>query len=206
MSAALVERSAVVVKRRKVLGGLFAVGSGIFGIVAAFPLLRSMGPVPGDSFETTDWRKGSILVDTNGRAVHKDTLVIGGIMTVFPRGFQNNIQSQSMDQTVLIRVQDTDLTTRPGREGWAPDGYVAYSKMCTHLGCPVGLYEQELELLVCPCHQSMFNVRNGAQPQFGPAPRPLPQLPLGYDANGYLIATAPYDQAVGPGFWERTTT
>ena len=93
----------------------------------------------------------------------------------------------------------------PGREDWTPDGYVAYSKVCTHLGCPVGLYEQELELLVCPCHQSMFNVRNGAVPQFGPAPRPLPQMHLGYNDQGYLIAKAPYDQPVGPGFWERTT-
>jgi ubiquinol-cytochrome c reductase iron-sulfur subunit len=206
ISAALVERSSVVVKRRKMLGGLFALGSGIFGIVAVFPLLRSLGPVPGKSFDVTDWKKGSILVDSNGRAVHKDSLVIGGLITVFPRGLQNDEQAQSMDQTVLIRVSNTDLVTQPGRETWAPAGYVAYSKMCTHLGCPVGLYEQELELLVCPCHQSMFNVRNGAVPQFGPAPRPLPQLPLMFNSDGYLAAQAGYDEAVGPGYWERTTT
>ena len=206
MAAALVERSAVVVKRRQLLGGLFALGSGIFGIVALFPLLRSMGPVPGNSLETTDWRRGTILVDSNGRPVHRTTLVVGGIMTVYPRGLQNTDNGQAVDQTVLIRVQDTALVTQKGRETWAPDGYVAYSKVCTHLGCPVGLYEQELELLVCPCHQSMFNVRNGAVPQFGPAPRPLPQLPLMYNSDGYLMAQAGYDQAVGPGFWERTTT
>jgi len=206
MAAALVERSAVVVKRRKMLGGLFAAGSGIFGIVAIFPLLRSLGPVPGTSLDRTDWKRGSVLVDSNGRPVNKDTLVVGGIMTVFPQRVYKNIQSQSMDQTVLIRVQDTDLITEKGRESWAPAGYVAYSKMCTHLGCPVGLYEQELELLVCPCHQSMFNVRNGAVPQFGPAPRPLPQLPLKFNADGNLAAQAGYDQAVGPGYWERTTT
>jgi ubiquinol-cytochrome c reductase iron-sulfur subunit len=206
MAAALVERSTVVVKRRKLLGGLFAVGSGIFGIVALFPLIRSLGPLPGDSLDTTNWRKGTILVDSNGRPVHRYTLVVGGIMTVYPRGLQGTDAGQAIDQTVLIRVQDTDLTTEKGRETWAPAGYVAYSKVCTHLGCPVGLYEQELELLVCPCHQSMFNVRNGAVPQFGPAPRPLPQLPLTFDANGYLAAQTGYDQAVGPGFWERTTT
>jgi ubiquinol-cytochrome c reductase iron-sulfur subunit len=206
MSAALVERSAVVVKRRKLLGGLFAVGSGIFGIVAIFPLLRSLGPLPGNSLDVTDWRKGSLLVDSNGRPVTKDTLVAGGIMTVYPHGLQNTTKGQAVDQTVLIRVQDEDLVTAPGRESWAPAGYVAYSKVCTHLGCPVGLYEQELELLVCPCHQSMFNVRNGAIPQFGPAPRPLPQLALYFDTDGTLRAQAGFDQAVGPGFYERTTT
>jgi len=103
-------------------------------------------------------------------------------------------QGLATDQTVLLRLPGGEFTTMPGREGWTPDGYVAYSKVCTHLGCPVGLYEQELELLVCPCHQSMFNIRNGAVPQFGPAPRPLPQLPLGYNDQGYLISTAPYDQ------------
>jgi quinol---cytochrome c reductase iron-sulfur subunit len=206
MAAALVERSTVVVKRRKVLGGLFAVGSGIFGVVALFPLLRSLGPVPGKSLDETNWRKGTILVDSNGRPVHKDTLVIGGIMTVYPRGLQNTDAGQAIDQTVLIRVSDGPFLTMKGRESWTPEGYVAYSKLCTHLGCPVGLYEQELELLVCPCHQSMFNVRNGAVPQFGPAPRPLPQLPLMFNEDGYLVAQTGYDQAVGPGFWERTTT
>lgn len=206
MAAALVERSAVVVKRRKLLGGLFALGSAIFGIVAVFPLLRSMGPQPGTSLDTTNWRKGSLLVDSNGRSVNRGTLVAGGIMTVFPEGEENTTYGQSIDQTVLIRVPGGNLTTAPGRETWAPDGYVAYSKLCTHLGCPVGLYEKQLELLVCPCHQSMFNVLNGAIPQFGPAPRPLPQLALYFDASGELRAQGPFDQAVGPGFFERTTT
>jgi ubiquinol-cytochrome c reductase iron-sulfur subunit len=206
MAAALVERSTVVVKRRKLLGGLFAIGSGIFGIVALFPLLRSLGPLPGNSLDVTDWRKGTLLVDSNGRSVTKETLVVGGIMTVYPHGRQKTQVGQAVDQTVLIRVQDSNLVTAKGRETWSPAGYVAYSKLCTHLGCPVGLYEQELELLVCPCHQSMFNVRNGAIPQFGPAPRPLPQLPLYFDSDGTLRSQMGYDSAVGPGFYERTTT
>lgn len=214
MSAALVERSAVVIRRRKLLGGLFAGGAGIFGIVALFPLIRSLGPAPGDELDVSQWYAGSVLVDSNGRPVRRETLVVGGIMTVYPRntiiGYQNgqpvfSDQGLATDQTVLIRLSDEPFTTVPGRENWTPDGYVAYSKVCTHLGCPVGLYERELELLVCPCHQSMFNVSNGAVPQFGPAPRPLPQLALGYNDQGYLIATAPYDQPLGPGFFERTT-
>ncbi len=210
MAAALVERSAVVVKRRKMLFGLFSVGSGIFGIVALFPLLRSLGPLPKKSLETTDWKRGTVLVDSSNRPITRDTLTAGGIMTVYPQRPASqpffSDDALAIDQTVVIRVGDSSFVTMPGRETWAPDGYVAYSKLCTHLGCPVGLYEQELKLLVCPCHQSMFNVTNGAVPQFGPAPRPLPQLPLMWNEDGHLAAQAGYDQAVGPGFFERTTT
>jgi ubiquinol-cytochrome c reductase iron-sulfur subunit len=81
---------------------------------------------------------------------------------------------------------------------------VAYSKVCTHAGCPVDLYQEQLYQLLCPCHQSLFDVLKGAQPVFGPAPRPLPQLPLKIDEAGYLVASAGYDQPIGPGFWERS--
>ncbi len=123
MSAALVERSAVVVKRRRMLGGLFALGAGVFGIVAAFPLIRSLGPLPGDSLEVTGWRKGMVLVDSNGRPVRRDTLVVGGIMTVYPQDTVNpqtgfiTDQGQAVDQTVLIRVSDQPFTHRAGTRG-----------------------------------------------------------------------------------------
>jgi ubiquinol-cytochrome c reductase iron-sulfur subunit len=205
ISAALVERTGVVVRRRWFLLGLLGSGVGVFSIVALFPLLRSLGPLPGLTLTKTNWRRGSLLVDAYGRAIHRDTLEPGGIVTVFPAGFEDNDQTLAVDQTVLIRAQTTDLGTEKGRGNWAPDGYVAYSKLCTHAGCPVGLYERELHLLVCPCHQSMFNIDHGAVPQFGPAPRPLPQLPLYIDSSGFLRARAGYDQPVGPGYYERTT-
>jgi ubiquinol-cytochrome c reductase iron-sulfur subunit len=204
-AATIAERGGSVVQRRKMLGGLLGAGMGVFGIVAAFPLLRSLGPLPKKTLDQTNWKRGSYLVDITGRRVHVSDLSIGSIYSaVFPEGYENDAQSQSQDQTVLIRVSDRAFTTKPGRENWAPAGYVAYSKLCTHLGCPVGLYEQELQLLVCPCHQSMFNVLNGAVPQFGPAPRPLPQLPLKVDADGFLVARSGYHEPVGPGFWERS--
>ena len=89
------------------------------------------------------------------------------------------------------------------REGWTVDGIVAYSKLCTHVGCPVGLYQATSGLLLCPCHQSTFDVMDGAEPVFGPAARPLPQLPLDVDGDGYLIATGDFSDPVGPGFWDR---
>ena len=202
-AAAIVERGGSVIKRRKFLGGLLGTGVGIFSVVAAFPLVRSLGPMPKGTLFHTDWKKGSYLVDITGRRVNVSDLAIGSIVTVFPEGKQDTDNGQAVDQTVLIRLSNQDYTTKKGRETWAPQGYVAYSKLCTHLGCPVGLYEQELELLVCPCHQSMFNVANGAMPTFGPAPRPLPQLPLMVDSMGYLQSQSDFTEPVGPGFWER---
>jgi ubiquinol-cytochrome c reductase iron-sulfur subunit len=204
MAAAIVERGGGVIKRRKMLGGLLGGGLGVFGVVTLFPLLRSLGPMPKGTLFHTDWRKGSYLVDQTGRRVQVGDLAVGSIVTVFPEGTQNTDNGQAVDQTVLIRLSNSDYTTMKGRENWGPMGYVAYSKLCTHLGCPVGLYEQQMQLLVCPCHQSMFDVTNGALPNFGPAPRPLPQLPLYIDAAGYLRSQSDYHEPVGPGFWERS--
>jgi ubiquinol-cytochrome c reductase iron-sulfur subunit len=210
MSAAIVERGGMVVKRRKVLGGLFALGSTAMGIVLLFPLIRSLGPKPAksmatngntaDSLYATNWKKNSQLVTAEGRAVTVGDLDVGGVLTVFPKGFVGS----SPDQVILIRLsQYLQPLSPPGRTDWGVAGYVAYSKMCTHLGCPVGLYQEQTQQLVCPCHQSIFNVLAGAVPEFGPAPRPLPQLPITVDSNGYLRSQGGFNQAVGPGFWER---
>jgi quinol---cytochrome c reductase iron-sulfur subunit len=216
MTAAVTQRGGMVLRRRKVLGGLFALGSTVMGIVLLFPLLRSLGPKPTKnettygspterSLYSTNWRKGKQLVTVDGRQVYVDDLVTGGVLTVFPRGSAGN----SPDQVILIRLAELGPfdppypIAPPGHTSWGVRGYVAYSKMCTHLGCPVGLYQEQTQQLVCPCHQSIFNVNAGAIPEFGPAPRPLPQLPLAVDSDGRLVADGSFDQAVGPGFWER---
>ncbi len=200
MTAAVVERGGMVVKRRKLLGGLLALGSATMGVVLLFPLVRSLGPKPGNTLFETNWKTGSRLVTVDGREVRADDLEVDGVLTVFPKGFQGS----SPDQVILIRLAKTLQPLQPpGRTEWGVLGYVAYSKMCTHLGCPVGLYQRQTQQLVCPCHQSIFDVRAGAIPQFGPAPRPLPQLPITVDSAGLLRASGGFDQAVGPGFWER---
>jgi ubiquinol-cytochrome c reductase iron-sulfur subunit len=210
MTAAVVDRGTMVVRRRGFLGGLLAAGSGLVGIVLAFPLVRSLGP-PEKTFDVTNWKAGSRLVDINGRLVTRDTLEVGGIITVFPEGppgnralYATDAQYQAVNQTILIRPVRYPFVTKPGRETWTPDEYVAYSKVCTHAGCPVGLYQEQLYQLLCPCHQSLFDVLKGAQQVFGPAPRPLPQLPLMIDDEGYIRAQSGYDQPIGPGFWERS--
>ena len=202
-SAAVVQRGGIL-GRRKLLAGIAGLGMTVFGLVAAIPLLRSLGPLPQNTLSETNWKKNTLLVDSTGRSINVADVAVGGVVTVYPKGRQNTDEGQAIDQTILIRLTTQDFITQPGRESWGPDGYVAYSKMCSHLGCPVGLYEQQLQLLVCPCHQSMFDVTKGAEPIFGPAPRPLPQLPLFVDSKGFLRSQAGFDQPVGPGYWTRS--
>jgi ubiquinol-cytochrome c reductase iron-sulfur subunit len=213
-NAAITGRGGLEVKRRGLLLGLFAVGGGIMTLALLIPGVRSLGPKPAKSEDphgstdvslfTTNWRQGSKLVTVGGRQVMVDDLDVGGVLTVFPQGYEGS----SPDQVILIRLAQQAPNEHytlepPGNTEWTAAGYVAYSKLCTHLGCPVGLYQEKTQQLVCPCHQSIFNVNAGAIPQFGPAPRPLPQLPLAVDATGQMRANGTFDQAVGPGFWER---
>jgi ubiquinol-cytochrome c reductase iron-sulfur subunit len=184
--------------RRKFLLRMGGAAAGALGLAALFPI-ASLGPRPGNALFVTKWRKGSRVVDERGRRVNVADLEVGGVITVFPEGAVGSADSQ----TLLLRVSNRAITTRPGREDWAPEGYVAYSKVCTHAGCPVGLYQQNIQRLLCPCHQSTFEVLNGATPVFGPATRSLPQLPLMVDDDGQLRAQDDYDQPIGPGFWNR---
>ena len=183
--------------RRSVLKLFWAAG-GALALSAVFPI-RSLGPAPGRSLLTTAWRPGARLVDVEGRLIRAETLEIGGTVTAFPEHAEHAADAQ----VVLVRVADGELRPRPGREDWAPRGYVAYSKICPHVGCPVGLYQADTHELLCPCHQSTFDVLDGARPSFGPATRSLPQLPLAFDREGFLTAQADFDEPVGPGFWNR---
>ena len=183
--------------RRSVLKLFWAAG-GALALAAVFPV-RSLGPAPGRDLLTTAWRPGSRLVDEEGRPVRVDTLPVGGTLTAFPQGAERAGDSS----VVLVRVEDGLLKPRAGRDSWSPQGHVAYSKICPHVGCPVGLYQADTHELLCPCHQSTFDVLDGARPSFGPATRSLPQLPLSVDPEGFLVAQADFDEPVGPGFWNR---
>jgi len=102
-----------------------------------------------------------------------------------------------------MRLNPESLKPSAGREDWSYNGIVAYSKICTHVGCPVALYEQQTHHLLCPCHQSTFDLTQECKVIFGPASRPLPQLPIAVDAEGYLVATSDFKEPVGPSYWER---
>jgi len=136
-----------------------------------------------------------------------DFSIPGQMITVIPEGFAENQDVLAKAATIIIKFAPGVLVpNRPGQPGtimnWTVDNIVAYSKICTHVGCPVALYEQTTHHILCPCHQSTFDATNGAQILFGPAPRPLPQLPIGVDADGFLIATSDFHEPVGPAFWE----
>jgi len=182
--------------RRKLLLKMLGAAAGALGLALVFPI-RSLGPSPGRSLQRTSWRKGRRLVRDDGRPVKAGELELEGIITVFPEHHTGAADSQ----TVLIRVDPSSVRAQPGREDWAPEGHIAYSKICTHAGCPVGLYRAATHDLFCPCHQSTFDVLDGARPVSGPATRPLPQLPLKVDDEGYLVAEDDFSDPVGPGFW-----
>jgi ubiquinol-cytochrome c reductase iron-sulfur subunit len=170
-----------------------------FGGALLFPI-RSLGPRPGTGLKRTPFADGVRVVQEDGNPLKPSDLAPGGVVTVWPDGHVDAPDSP----TLLIRTyEDQEIRPRPGRERWTVHGIVAYSKLCTHVGCPVGLYQSEEGLLLCPCHQSTFDILDGARPIFGPAARSLPQLPLGLDDEGYLIATADFSSPVGPGFWDR---
>lgn len=184
------------ITRRKLLVRLLVGAGAVLGGALAIPSL-SLGPRPGQGLFHTSWRAGSRLVGYDGEPLRPDDLAVGTVTTVFP---EDDVGSADA-ATLIVRVEPADLELDEERLGWAPEGCVGYSKICTHAGCPVGLYRSESNELLCPCHQSTFNVLNGAVPTFGPADRPLPQLPIEVDASGYLVARGDFTEPVGPGFW-----
>jgi ubiquinol-cytochrome c reductase iron-sulfur subunit len=184
--------------RRKLITRTLTAALGALAVAAAFPL-RSLGPRPGNRLTTTSWRAGRRVVTSDGRVVRAADVPTDGLVTVYPEGAVDAADSQ----VVLVRV-DPDLLGDDERADWAPEGLLAFSKVCTHAGCPVGLYEVQRHELLCPCHQSAFDVLDRCRPVFGPAAVALPQLPLAIGDDGTLHATGDFSAPVGPSFWHRT--
>jgi ubiquinol-cytochrome c reductase iron-sulfur subunit len=191
--------------RRKLLTrSLLFMGGGI-GLALIVPLGGLIkNPNKGNPLGTTEWGKGIRLVRNDGSFVRPGDQEPGSLETVFPAVPGGNIQADAA--TMLIRLRPEQVEEARPRKGQADFGYgeyVAYSKICTHAGCPVSLYEQETSRILCPCHQSQFDVTQGAKPVFGPATRSLPQLPNTVDVEGIFVARRDYIEAVGPTYWNR---
>jgi ubiquinol-cytochrome c reductase iron-sulfur subunit len=178
------------IRRSAVLAG----GAVVLGLAEP---VRTLGPGPGKKPLHTSWRPGVLVVTTENHPIRAADVPLTGLLTVFPQYHTDEADSQ----VVLMRVEPQLLQLPPDREGWAPDGLVAYSKVCTHAGCPVGLYQADIQQLLCPCHQSSFDVLRGAKPVSGPAAWPLPQLPLTVGDDGLLRASGDFNTPVGPGWW-----
>ncbi|MBV9094368.1 MAG: Rieske 2Fe-2S domain-containing protein [Streptosporangiaceae bacterium] len=187
---------------------------GTLGLAApAIVLLRDMGTLPGTALRHTVWSPGRRLLvyGTNQPLRPADFTAPGGLITIVPDGFTDDAIALAKATVILIRFRPGELAVPTIYQGntqlygmnWTVENIVAYSKICTHVGCPVALYEQTTHHILCPCHQSTFDASTGANVIFGPAPRPLPQLPMTTDAQGYLVARSDFTQPVGPSFWER---
>jgi ubiquinol-cytochrome c reductase iron-sulfur subunit len=184
--------------RRRFLGRLLGLAVLALGGAAVFPI-RSLGSAPGRSLFKTAWKEGVRAVNEDGSFVRASDVPVDSVSTVFPQGHTEDGDAAAL----LLHLPEGVYHAPPHRADWSPQGFVAFSKLCTHAGCPVGLYQAPSKQLFCPCHQSVFSVVDGARPTSGPATRPLPQLPLAIDGEGFVVAMGDFSDPVGPGYWNR---
>jgi len=196
--------------RRSMLLRSLGLAGGALATVPLVALVGAMVKKPGKQLDVTPYGTlaskypaGVPIIYSDGRRVSPDDIQAGGLATVFPVGYVQDASSP----TLIIRLRPGQtVKSRKGQAGFGWGDFVAYSKICTHAGCPASLYEQQTSRLLCPCHQSQFEVLEDAKPVFGPATRPLPKLPLGIevvDGRQYFVAVKDFQEPIGPGFWER---
>jgi ubiquinol-cytochrome c reductase iron-sulfur subunit len=185
-------------------GAAGVAGSGIAGALV-LPL-TALGPRLDGAPNTTPWRRGRRLVDPEGRPLRAADIGIGSMWNALPAGDPDALDDLTAP-VVVVRVDPRTLDLPANRSDWAPEGILAFSQICTHAACAVTLFRYPVDEqtskppgLVCPCHYSTFDVRRGAVPVFGPAARPLPQLPLAIDLEGFLVANGPLSGSVGPSY------
>lgn len=194
----------------------------LIGAMALLPLpfvvmLRDLWPTPADSPSPTEllretlWKKGERIVsDITYSPVKAIDIPVGGLVNAVPERLpeveeeEHNLNARAKAALILIRMRPEEIVSEQG-DGWSYEGILAFSKICTHVGCPISLYEQRTHHLLCPCHQSTFDLADSGNVVFGPAARRMPQLPIGVDDEGYLIALSDFKEPVGPSFWERNT-
>ena len=197
--------------RNSLLGAVGALG------LPAIVALRDLGPLPPEGWYKTVWTEGMRVVnDVAGTPIKPEFVEIGQLINAEPEIFYNGepygeetieghdqLVEKGKAAIIVVRMEPDDITPDADKADWGVGGILAYSKICTHVGCPISLWEQQTHHLLCPCHQSTFDLADNGKVIFGPAARALPQLPLAVDSEGYLIATSDFLEPVGPSFWER---
>ncbi len=195
---------------------------GLFALPVVLPVIGGLAPweSPADELRSTFWdgKKDAagktvfapmrLVRDPQNTPIKASDLTIGSVVHVLPEGLldlEHGVLEEKAKAAVLLMRLDPDQIKSDKEREWGFQGIVAYSKICTHVGCPVGLYEQQTHHLLCPCHQSTFDVTDDCRVIFGPARRPLPQLKIAVDDEGYLVSAQPFKEPVGPSFWERSS-
>ncbi|MHA6759336.1 cytochrome bc1 complex Rieske iron-sulfur subunit [Streptacidiphilus sp. PAMC 29251] len=176
--------------------------------LSAVVLFRDLGPLPEKKLDSTAWAKGKLLVNMNtDEPLKASDISVGSLTFAMPEGvkesdedFQEVIAKAAV---MLVRMQPDDIKDKKSAS-WGYEGVLVFSKICTHVGCPISLYEQQTHHVLCPCHQSTFDLADGGRVIFGPAGHPLPQLQVSVNSDGYLEALGDFSKPVGPGFWERS--
>jgi len=200
--------------RRPLIRNTLLGAVGILGL-PAIVMLRDLGPLPGDSLNHTIWKKGMRVVrDVVGTPIKVSDLEIGDLVNCEPDAIFHGgpdggplegveLQQQKVKAAVILNRMLPDEIVSEQTLNWSVNGIVCYSKICTHVGCPISLNERTTHHLLCPCHQSTFDLTDSGKVIFGPAGHALPQLPLAVDSDGYLIAQSDFTEPVGPSYWER---
>ena len=200
--------SAAGLGRRPLIKRSLGVALGLSGLTPLL-LLRDLGPLPKDNLQKTSWKPGTRLVtDPGDRPIRPEDLEVGAVAQTLPQlapGEERTLNNIGKDAVLLIRLRPEEFNLTPERLSWTHEGIIAFSKICSHMGCAVALYEQQTKHLLCPCHQSTFDVTRAAKVIFGPAARPLPQLNITVDSEGFLVARTPFTEPIGPSFWERSS-
>jgi ubiquinol-cytochrome c reductase iron-sulfur subunit len=198
----------------------------LLGALALFPIplvvmLRDLwqtppGENPVEILSTTSWRDGERIVPDIGHStgenvqgIRPEEIPVGGLVSALPMSIKElkedpvaNMRDRGKSAIILVRMDPEEIRAQQG-EGWDYQGILAYSKICTHVGCPIALYEHRTHHLLCPCHQSTFDLADEGNVVFGPAARRMPQLPIRLDEEGFLVARSDFQEPVGPSFWER---
>lgn len=201
------------IKRRPLLRNTL-IGAALLAPLPAVVMLRDLDRSEDFGVERmrhTLWDEGVRLVrDPTGTPIRASDVTIGSAMHVIPENLREisshgeRLAEKAKSVVLLMRMNPEEFEqTSPGREDWTHEGIIACSKVCTHVGCPVALYERHTHHLLCPCHQSTFDAANEFKVVFGPAGRPLPQLPISVDSEGFLVAQSDFTEPVGPTYWER---
>jgi len=207
------------IARRPLIRNSLIASVGLLGLPAVVAL-ADLGPLPGDSPAKTVWRPGIRLVqDVDGRPIRPQDVQFGQLINAEPGIFfeqeiggeviepeyegvaLNNAKAKAA--VIVVRMRPDDINPAEGREDWGVDGILCFSKICTHVGCPISLWEQQTQQLLCPCHQSTYDLADNGRVLFGPAARAVPQLPIEVDQYGYLVAKDAFQEPVGPSYWER---